>query len=152
VTDPRPLRDESPPTASHAHATLTLSRRCFGDEIAIDFPSLGVVVDRVRDHFVVFDEGLAAESAEVVVTERQARAGAIVPLGLILRGLCPDCGGRGESWSERCNHCAGSGERDMPHHFRFAVPAGIVDGTRFRFVVAPPQTRPTRVDVTVSIA
>lgn len=148
---PQPLRDESLPGSSASQATLTLTQSCFGDEIAIDFPAMATIVDRVRDQFRLADAGLAQECAEVVVTPQQATDGIIVPLGLVLRGLCAECGGRGESWSEPCAVCAGSGEQDQPHHFRLAVPAGVSDGTRFRFVVSPPQVRATRVEVTVSI-
>lgn len=149
---PQPLRDESLPGSSPSHATLTLTRSCFGDEIAIDFPAMASVVDRMREQFRLTDAGLVQESAEVVVTPRQAADGTVVPLGLVLRGLCGECGGRGESWSEPCAVCDGSGEQEQPHHFRLAVPAGVIDGARFRFVVAPPQVRATRVEVTVSVA
>jgi len=48
--------------------------------------------------------------------------------------------------------CAGTGERGHTHHFRLALPPGVADGARFRFVVAPPSVRATRVEVTVSVA
>jgi hypothetical protein len=35
---------------------------------------------------------------------------------------------------------------------QLAVPARVADGTRFRFVVTSPHARPTRVEVTVSVA
>lgn len=148
----QPLRGELLPASVTPQATLTLARSCFGDEIAIDFPSMGAVVDRLRDQLRLADESLASETAEVVLTDEQARGGAVVPLALQLRGLCADCGGRGESWSEPCAQCEGSGEHQQRHHFRLSLPPGVLDGTRFRFVVAPPEARATRVDVTISIA
>jgi DnaJ-class molecular chaperone len=51
-----------------------------------------------------------------------------------------------------CEHCAGTGECAHTHHFRLALPPGVADGARFRFVVAPPSARATRVEVTVSVA
>ena len=148
----QPLRGELLPPSVAPQATLTLARSCFGDEIAIDFPSMGAVVDRLRDQLRLADEALASETAEVVLSDEQARGGVVIPLALSLRGLCGDCGGRGESWSEPCALCRGSGEHVQPHHFRLALPPGILDGTRFRFVVTPPEARATRVDVTVSVA
>ena len=78
--------------------------------------------------------------------------GTIVPLEVALPGLCGHCGGRGESWSDPCDSCCGTGECDHPHHVHLAVPARVADGTRFRFVLSSPRARPTRVEVTVSVA
>ena len=99
----------------------------FADEIDIDFPSIALAVDRVRETFAAADESLA-----------------------VVRCAC--CGGRGETWAEPCGHCAGTGEREHPHHVHLAFPAGVADGSRFRFVVAPPAVRTTRVEVTISVA
>ena len=52
-----------------------------------------------------------------------------------MRGTCPSCGGRGETWRERCDRCAGSGESLFHHPVRVSVPPGVVDGARFRFRV-----------------
>lgn len=131
---------------------LSMARSCFADEIAIDFPSIGPAVDRVREMFLSSDDEHAALAAEVALTTRQASGGAVVPLELGLSGLCSGCGGRGESWAEPCSDCAGTGERRRPHHFRLALPPGVADGARFRFFVAPPAVRPTRVEVTVSVS
>lgn len=148
---PRPLRDESATTASAAH-TVSVARACFADEIAIDFPSFGAVVDRVRDSFVAGETGVVATSAHVTLTPRQAFDGTVVPLEVALCGTCRCCGGRGESWSDPCTACAGTGEAERAHHVHLVVPARVMDGTRFRFVVAPPYARPTHVEVTVSVA
>lgn len=127
-------------------------RTCFADEIAIDFPSIAPAVDRVRETFASSEDRAVALETEILLTPRQASIGAIVPIALDLSGLCSDCGGRGESWAEPCTRCAGTGERGHTHHFRLALPAGVADGARFRFVVAPPSVRATRVEVTVSVA
>jgi hypothetical protein len=149
---PRPLPGDPVPASVGDRATLSLARSCFADEIAIDFPSIGPAVDRVRETFLSTEEAHAALAAEVALTSRQASDGAIVPLELGLSGLCGGCGGRGESWAEPCGDCEGTGERARPHHFRLALPPGVADGARFRFFVAPPAVRPTRVEVTVSVA
>ncbi len=137
---------------AEGRATLSLMRSCFADEIAIDFPSIGPAVDRVRETFVAPDDHAAALATQVALTWRQASLGAIVPIELGLRGLCAGCGGRGESWAEPCSRCAGTGECAHTHHFRLALPPGVADGARYRFVVAPPAARMTRVEVTVSVA
>lgn len=129
-----------------------VTRACFADEIAIDFPALGTAIDRVRDTFAAPDEALAAASASVTLTPRQAFDGTVVPLEVALPGLCRRCGGRGESWSDPCDDCCGTGEADHPHHVHLSVPARVADGTRFRFVLSSPHARPTRVEVTVSVA
>ena len=127
----KPLRDESyAPT--NALQLRTVTRACFADEIAIDFPALGMAIDRVRDTFATQDEHLAAASASVTLPPRQAFDGVIVPLEVALPGLCGQCGGRGESWSDPCHSCCGTGESDHPHHVHLAVPARVADGTRFR--------------------
>jgi hypothetical protein len=148
---PMPIRDESFAPSS-ALQLRTVTRACFADEIAIDFPALGVAIDRVRDTFATQDEHLAAASASVTLTPRQAFDGVIVPLEVALPGLCGQCGGRGESWSDPCRSCCGTGESDHPHHVHLAVPARVADGTWFRFVLTSPRARPTRVEVTVSVA
>lgn len=149
---PRPLPGDPLPAPLADRATLSLARTCFADEIAIDFPSIAPAVDRVRETFLSGDDAHAALAAEVALTSRQASDGAIVPLELDLRGLCTGCGGRGESWAEPCEDCGGTGERARPHHFRLALPPGVADGARFRFIVAPPAARPTRVEVTISVS
>lgn len=148
----RPFRDDALPMPAQGPATLSLMRTCFADEIAIDFPSIGPAVDRVRETFAACDDHAAALATQVAVTWREACKGAIVPIELGLSGLCAGCGGRGESWAEPCGLCAGTGECAHTHHFRLALPPGVSDGARFRFVVAPPAARATRVEVTVSVA
>ena len=145
-----PLRDESFAPAGSLHLRA-VTRACFADEIAIDFPAPSAAIDRVRETFASPDEHLAAASARVVLTPRQAFDGTIVPLEVALPHLCGHCGGRGESWSDPCDRCSGTGESHRPHHVQLAVPARVADGTRFRFVLTSPRARPTRVEVTVSV-
>jgi hypothetical protein len=125
--------------------------RCFADEIAIDFPAVDRVVEGLRDAF--FGEGPDNDvlGAEVCLTRREAAGGLVVRLTLPLRGMCPMCGGRGESWTETCAECRGTGESLFHHAVRLAVPAGVADGATFRFRVTSPQTGPVRIEVRVAI-
>ena len=120
------------------------------DEVAIDFPSVASVLDRMRHSF--FGDNVAVSlSAEVVVTPNEAFWGTIVPLGVPLRRTCPRCGGRGETWEEWCTVCEGEGEVAAHHEMRLRVPAGVREGERFRFSVMPAGAPHTIVEVRVSI-
>jgi hypothetical protein len=127
-----------------------VSQNCFADEIDIDFPSAGRVVERMRDAF------LGETSREVLATEltlspRQALDGLEVTLRVPIHGACPMCGGRGESWAEPCGQCVGTGESLFHHSVRVAVPAGVSDGATFRFRVTSPHTGSVKVEVRVAI-
>jgi molecular chaperone DnaJ len=120
------------------------------DEIAIDFPSVASVLDRMR-HAFFGPAPLASLSAEVAVSPHEAFFGTTVPLGIPLRRTCPDCGGRGEIWEECCVVCDGEGEVSARHDMQLRVPAGVREGERFRFSVMPPGAPATVVEVRVSI-
>ena len=110
---------------------------CFADEIAIDFPSVDLVVDRMRDAFL----GERADADVVLRPRCRCRAktrgaASSMPVDVPIRGTCDRCGGRGETWTEPCEHCAG--------HRRIAHPVpgpalgaarGVADGARIRFRV-----------------
>jgi hypothetical protein len=145
----RPLPDET--AAVPATQVRAVTRACFADEIAIDFPALGPAIDRVREGLAA-DIVPAATSASVTLTPRQAFHGTVVPLEVPLPAPCEVCGGRGESWSAPCAPCEGTGESGRRHQVQLALPARVADGARFRFVVTSPHARPTRVEVTVSVA
>ena len=120
------------------------------DEVAIDFPSVASVLDRMRDSFFAGARG-ASLSAEVVLSPQEAFWGALVPLDVPLRRTCPCCGGRGEVWDEWCAACGGVGEVAAMHAMRLRVPAGVREGTRFRFSVAPSGAPHTSVEVRITI-
>ena len=126
---------------------------CFQDEIAIDFPSIGGLIDRVRDAFLGEDgrDGAGTVWREVRLSNSQARRGMIVPLELPIRGTCRRCGGRGEVWTEPCLACCGSGDSLVRHPIRVSVPPGVSDGTRYRFKVSSPHAAPIRVELRVAI-
>lgn len=124
----------------------------FADEIAIDFPSISEVVDRIRQAFLGFDEVEDESlSAEIQLSRREAFDGVTVPLDVPVRSTCPLCGGRGESWMETCRGCLGTGDWHLPHRVSLSVPAGVADGTRFRFIIRPPGIPPTHVEVRVAV-
>src|SRR5688572_25103630 len=78
----------------------------FSDEIAIDFPSVSSVLDRMRDAFFSAELPVTL-SAQLVLTAREAWEGTSIPLDVPLRHTCPRCGGRGEIWTEWCVACGG---------------------------------------------
>ena len=122
----------------------------FSDEIAIDFPSVSSVLDRMRDAFFSAELPVTL-SAQLVLTAREAWEGTSIPLDVPLRHTCPRCGGRGEIWTEWCVACGGLGEVTAAHSLRVQVPAGVRDGARFRFSVTPPGAPPTVVEIRISI-
>ncbi len=120
------------------------------DEVAIDFPSVASVLDRMQHAFFgALPE--ATLSAEIVLTAEEAFWGTSVPLRVPLRRTCPRCGGRGEMWQEWCAACGGSGEIAVAHEVRLRVPAGVHQGARFRFSVTSPATSPTTVEIRVTL-
>jgi len=128
-----------------------MPHECFADEIAIDFPSVGHVVDRMRDAFLGERADADVVSAEVLLSKEEAWHGLVVPLEVPIRGLCPCCGGRGETWAELCPRCRGTGAALFHHAVRLAVPARVADGARFRFRVSSPHVSSVRVEVRVAI-
>jgi predicted RNA-binding Zn-ribbon protein involved in translation (DUF1610 family) len=128
-----------------------MSHECFADEIAIDFPSVGRVMERMRDAFLGEHVDADVLRADVSLSQREAFAGLVVPLNVPVRVTCPHCGGRGETWTERCHLCRGTGESLIHHPVRVAVPAGVADGARFRFRVKSPDASLVRVEVRVAI-
>ena len=124
---------------------------CFADEVVIDFPSVAPAVDRMRNAFLE-DERAAALSAAIRISAREALSGAMVPLEVPVRCTCHACGGRGETWTEPCHRCQGSGTELRHHQLQVAVPAGVVDGTCYNFTVISRHNPPTRVELRVLVA
>ena len=128
-----------------------MSRECFADEIAIDFPSVGNVVERMRDAFLGEPETSDVLRAEVSLSHREALAGLVVPLSVPVRITCPHCGGRGETWTERCHLCHGTGHSLCHHPVRVSVPPRVADGARLRFRIKSADASSVRVEVRVAI-
>jgi hypothetical protein len=124
---------------------------CFADEIAIDFPSVGLVVDRMRDAFLGERADADVVLTDVSLSREDAWRGLVMPLEVPIRGTCERCGGRGETWTEPCDGCGGSGHSLVRYAVRLTVPARIADGARIRFRVCSPHAAPVRVEVRVAI-
>lgn len=128
-----------------------MAHECFADEIAIDFPSVGRVVERIRDRFLGEQEDADVLCAEVSVTRFEAWKGHVVPLELPVRATCPQCGGRGETWTEPCRECAGTGVSLSSHAVQVSIPPRVADGAKLRFRLTSRDASPVRVEVRVAI-
>ncbi len=126
-------------------------RECFADEIAIDFPSVGPLAERERRTFLGEPSGIDTLKAEVRLSRRDAWTGTVVPLEVPFRGTCLCCGGRGETWTEPCAACRGTGDSLVHHPISLSVPPRIADGARLRFRVSVPHAAPVRVEVRVAV-
>jgi hypothetical protein len=120
------------------------------DEVHLDFPAIPASVDRIRAGLTGEEPALPLRAA-LRLSRREASAGVTVPLDVPIRAACPLCGGRGESWMERCRACEGTGDSLFHHRVRLAVPAGVAHGARFAFRVTAPLAIPTRVEVRVEV-
>ena len=128
---------------------------CFTDEIAVDFPSVGLVVDRMRDAF--FGEQRAdlvddVVKQELLLSSREACGGLVVAVDVPIRGTCTRCGGRGGGWNEPCGSCAGSGVAVFHQRIRISVPPGVADGSRVRFRLSSVHAASVRVEVRILVS
>jgi hypothetical protein len=129
-------------------------RDCFADEIAIDFPSLEPAVERMRDAFLGERTAEAIDGIvrrDVQLSRREAWDGLVVPVDVPIRTLCRHCGGRGETWTDRCEACGGAGATLSTHVVRVTLPRGVSDGSRVRFRVSSPGVDSVRVELRVAI-
>jgi hypothetical protein len=117
----------------------TTPQACFADEIAIDFPSVGDVVERMRRAFLGEPPAADVLATQLHLSMFAARHGLTVPLEVPMQSTCSACGGRGGTWRERCERCSGTGESSFHHPVRVSLPPGVVDGARFRFRVTSPR-------------
>ncbi len=125
----------------------------FRDEIAIDFPSTRSVIARLRGAFLGAPRRDRDETlrADVLVSGEEAYRGARLPLVVVLDGTCPECGGRGEVWTEPCTTCVASGVVPVRCTIQVTVPPGVADGERVRLRVRAPNTPSVLVEVRVAI-
>ena len=126
------------------------SDACFADEVIIDFPSMVPAVNRIRHAFLAAEQP-DVQRAAIGLSPREARDGVTVPLDVPVRCTCRRCGGRGESWSEACPGCHGSGSEFLRHQLQVTVPAGVSDGARFLFTVTPRHHPPTRIVLEIQL-
>ena len=113
---------------------------CFSDEIAIDFPSVGRSSIACATRSSASREAKATSHDRRVVVDARRRGRPHRSARSSHSRHCPDCGGRGESWTEPCDGCCGTGEPCSSTRSAFTLPPGVADGSRFRFRV----TRRTR--------
>ncbi|HEY5618850.1 MAG TPA: hypothetical protein VIK60_12985 [Vicinamibacterales bacterium] len=132
-------------------AEFRVDASCFADEVVVDFPSVAPAVERIRRSFLD-DERAASLNATIQLTPHEARLGAMVPLEVPVSCTCRECGGRGETWTERCGCCNGSGAELRRHQLNVAVPAGVSDGACFNFTLIPRHDPPTRIELRVLVA
>jgi hypothetical protein len=123
---------------------------CLADEIAIDFPSVSTVLDRMQ-HAFFGDRPESHPAPDVVVTPQEAFRGATIPLYVPVRAVCSHCGGRGEVWSDWCGTCGGVGDRWVRHDVRLRIPAGVQGGTRIRFRVTAPGIHETTIHARIVV-
>ena len=124
------------PDISGDEATL-VAVDCLTDEVAIDFPSVATVLDRMR-HAFFGDAAGGAGAPALVVSPREAFEGTTVDVHLPIRGLCLECGGRGEIWGDWCVACSGLGHRAVRHPAQLRIPPGVKDGARIRIRMTGP--------------
>jgi len=124
---------------------------CFSDEIAIDFPSVGRLVERERATFLGEHQAEGALTTEISLSHGEARLGSVVALEVPVRCTCSSCGGRGETWTEPCAACTGIGDSLVFRPVRLAIPAGVAHGARLRFRVTSPDASSVLVEVRVAV-
>ena len=120
-----------------------------GDEIAIDFPSVGGLVDRMRESF--FADASARWSAHIELTRGEARDGARVPIDVPHAETCVECGGRGEILADGCAACGGCGTRPGAHRVRLVLPPGVSHGEQLMYHLRMPAGAPAMLSVSVAI-
>jgi hypothetical protein len=146
------FREPPQPVSWATHGAADPPANCFADEIAIDFPSVDHLVARARDGFLgVRGGGIDTLTTELSLSRRDACQGIVVSLEVPLRGTCADCGGRGETWTEPCGACLGTGDARVQRAVRLALPPGIVHGARLHFNVRSPHAVPVRLEVRVAV-
>jgi len=126
-------------------------RRWFADEVVVDFPSVAPAVERMRHAFVA-EQHPKTLTAALEITLREASEGATVPLDVPVRCTCRTCGGRGETWTQPCATCAGSGFELLRHQVHITIPAGVEDGACFHFAVSPRHDLSTRIELRVLVS
>lgn len=107
---------------------------CLADEIAIDFPSVHNVLDRMR-HAFFGDTADPPIGPDIAISAQEAFWGATVPLRVPVRRVCGGCGGRGEVWGGACPACRGLGDTSSHQAVHLRIPPGVQDGARIRFRV-----------------
>ena len=131
------LRDPERRRSYDANLVTGARADWLGDEVAIDFPSVSSVLDRMRDS-VFRRRSAKPRSRPKSCSPRRRRSGArscrsTCRCGARARGAA----GAAKSGPTGAPACGGGGEVTATHAMRLRVPAGVREGARFRFSVAP---------------
>jgi hypothetical protein len=146
-----PFENQPQPSLWETTRVAFVPDGCFGDEVAIDFPSVDHLVERERATFLGEHHADGALTTEISLSLWDTRVGSVVPLEVPIRCTCSRCGGRGESWTEPCAACGGIGDSLVLRPVRLAIPAGVAHGARFRFRVTCPGASSVLVEVRVAV-
>ena len=77
--------------------------------------------------------------------------GGLLPVDVVLRATCAQCGGRGETWAEHCLACDGTGHALVSRRLRVTVPPRISDGSCFHFRIHAPHEASVHVEIRIAI-
>lgn len=126
---------------------------CFADEVAIDFPSVGRLVERACARLVPAAERTETGTmrTDLWVSSDDATRGTVISLAVPIRSTCRECGGRGEIWADPCLTCGGTGGWLEAHPLRVRVPPNIVNGARLRFRMTSAHAAPVRLEVRIVV-
>ncbi len=109
-------------------------------EILLDFEDLfkGKDVDLELERWETCEncQGLGYDTRAGIIDCPQCRGrGKIVYTEGFFRVsyTCPDCGGRGYQYKEKCPHCKGTGRFRRKRLLKISIPPGVEDGTVFRY-------------------
>lgn len=132
----------------------SLRHPVLADEVAVDFPSMRPIVEGMLAAFRAEEPAAddpVTRHARLELTARQALEGVRLPVDLMVRHICPACGGRGELPSGECTLCGGSGTSLFEHRLHLPVPPGVHDGACLRYALAPPGADRTHVEVRIAV-
>lgn len=101
-----------------------------GTEVEVDYQRLD---NCSRCHGDRAEPGSGAERCGRCGGQGRVQAQQRTPFGIMNQIVaCPDCGGQGETLSNPCHQCNGSGHERARKQARIKVPKGIEDGMRIR--------------------
>lgn len=123
----------------------------FFDEIAIDFPSVTELLERMRSTFLRSADPPREMRAEIELTAAEARAGVRVPLEVPVARPCPRCDGRGEWVFDPCRRCGGAGFVETRVPVSIDLPPGIRSGSRLGVQLRPRGTAPICLSLSITV-
>ena len=128
-----------------------MPHECFADEIAIDFPSVGHVVERMRDAFLGEDVDADIICAEVLLSRREASDGLVVSIEVPDSRHVPRLRRPRRNVDRAVRRLQRDGRVGLPCiRCESSVPRGVADGARFRFRVTSPDAASRRASKSAS--